>query len=312
MRQVKIISILVLLVSIAAFVGYNWEVLSKKDNQGPGITLDQEEISVSVFDTEEVLLQGITASDKKDGDVTDSLVVESISGFVEGNKRYINYAAFDSDNHVSKISRKAIYTDYVPIRFDLEAPLRFPVNKGGNQDVLGIVHAWDCMDGDISDRINFSADSEAAMYEEGEYPVILVVSNSAGDTEKLPVTISVYDSAKENAAPKIALSSYLVYTGVGEAVNPRQYLETVNYKGTEYEMTGDMGTFGIDISDWDSESKQAFQEEQKDHPSVSYDMVEITDQVDYQTPGVYEIKYALSDTEDNTGYVKLVVVVEEA
>ena len=312
MRQIKYLSLVVLLMSVVAFAGYNWKVLKNKDNLGPVIAMEEEQIYVSVNDGEEALLQGVTATDAKDGDVTDSLVVESISSFVEGNKRYVNYAAFDSDNHVSKTSRKAVYTDYAPIRFDLEEPLRFPVTTYGNQDILGIVHAEDCLDGDISDRINFSADSNVYMYSSGEYQVTLEASNSAGDTAELPVTIAIYEMADENAAPQIALSKYLVYTKVGNELDPRRYLESVTYRGTEYEMTEERGTFAIDTSDWGSSDVRALQEEQKENPSVSYEKFNITDQVDYQTPGVYEIKYSLEDLEENVGKVNLVVVVEEA
>lgn len=311
MKKIKWLSLAVLAFSIAAFARYNWTVLKNKDATGPIIRMEEEQIYVSVDDKDKALLQGMTAVDAKDGDVTDSLVVESISGFVEENKRYVNYAAFDSDNHVTKVSRKMTYTDYKPIQFSLEEPLRFPSTSYGSMDVLGNVRAQDCLDGDISDRIKFSTDSSVFLYAVGDYDVTLEVTNSAGDTAQLPVTITIYDNTKQNMTPKIQLSQYLVYTKKGNALNPLSYLEAITYRGTEYTVTEERGTFGVDTSDMIGDELKAFQKEQKENPSVSKEKFMIQDNIDYQIPGVYEIEYILADDDENVGKVNLVVVVEE-
>lgn len=311
MKKIKWLSLAVLAFSTAAFARYHWTVLKNQDTVGPIIHMEEEQIYVSVDDKDKALLQGMTAEDAKDGDVTDSLVVESISGFVEENERYVNYAAFDSDNHVTKISRKMTYTDYVPICFSLEEPLRFPTVSNGAIDILGNVRAQDCLDGDISDRIKFTADSSVYLSSVGDYDVTLEVTNSAGDTAQLPVTITIYEESKQNMAPKIRLSEYLVYTKKGKKLDPWKYLASILYRGTEYEATEEQGTFGIDTSDMSRDELKAFQKEQKESPSVSKEKFMIQDNTDYQTPGVYEIQYLLMDAEENIGKVNLVVVVEE-
>lgn len=312
MKKIKWLSFAVLLFSIAAFGAFQWKKIKNRDTLGPVISMSEEQIYVSVKDKETALLQGMTALDAKDGDVTDSLAVESISGFVEENKRYVSYAAFDSDNHVTKASRKLVYTDYEPTRFSLEDSLRFPATSYGSLDLLSIVRAQDCLDGDISDRVNFSTDSSVYVYYTGDYEVTLEVTNSAGDTAQLPVTITIYDSAKENMAPHIALTDYLVYTKKGRSLEPLDYLDTVTYRGTEYEVTQERGTFDVDTSEMSRDELKAFQEEQKESPSVCRDKFMIQDHTDYQTPGVYEIQYTLMDEDENTGEVNLIVVVEEA
>lgn len=311
MKKIKWLSLVVLAFSIVAFARYNWTVLKNKDVTGPIIRMEEEQIYVSVDDKDKALLQGMTAVDAKDGDVTDSLVVESISGFVEENKRYVNYAAFDSDNHVTKVSRKMTYTDYKPIHFSLEESLRFPSTSYGSMDILGNVRAQDCLDGDISDRIKFSTDSSVYLYAVGEYDVTLEVTNSAGDTAQLPVTITIYDNTRQNMIPKINLSKYLVYTKKGTPLNPLSYLDTIIYQGTEYAVTEERGTFCVDTSGMSWEELKTFQEEQKENPSVSKEKFIVQDNIDYQIPGVYEIKYSLMDDDENIGNVNLVVVVEE-
>lgn len=308
MRKVRWLSLGVLLVSIAYFVFYNWNVWRTKDNLGPVITMEETQVYAKVSDGEEVLLQGVTAVDAKDGDVTSSLVVESISDFVDGQTRYVNYAAFDSDNHVSKASRKLIYVDYTSIRFSLDVPLRFAATSSGTKDILGYVHAEDCLDGDISDRITFSANSKIDVYSPGEYAVELTVKNSAGDETVLPVTVTIYDAAEENAAPKIALSQYLVYTTVGKRLDPKSFLSNVTWRSTEYTLTNGRGTFCIDTDGMTEEEGLAYEDSS---PAVSYDLFAIIDSTDYQTPGVYEIEYMLEDDSEHVGKVNLVVVVEE-
>lgn len=310
MRQVKWLSIAILLISIVAFADYNWRAIKSRDNLGPVIEMEEDKIYVSVNDKEDMLLKGIRATDSKDGDVTDTLVVESISEFVDGNIRYVNYAAFDTDNHVSKAFRKLVYTDYEPARFFLDGPLLFPVSNS-DQDILGIVHAEDCLDGDVSDRIIFSTGSSINLSVASEYPVELQVTNSAGDTQTLPVTVTIYDRAKESSAPQIELTDYIVYTKTGRRLSPRNYLKSVTYQGTEYGLTEERGTFCVDTTDMSSDEKKAFQEEQEENPAVSYDRIKILDETDYQTPGTYEIEYMLDDDDSNRGRVYLVVVVEE-
>lgn len=310
MKRLKWVSVAILLIAVGVFIDYNRKVIENRDTLGPVIEMDEERIFISINDKEDMLLKGIRATDSKDGDVTDSLVVESMSGFVEGTTRYVNYAAFDKDNHVSKASRKLTYTDYTPIRFSLDAPMRFPASNG-TQDILGGVHAVDCLDADISDRINFTQDSSINLANTSDYPVQVQVSNSAGDTATLPLTVTIYDPAKENAAPKIELTDYLIYVKKGKRLDPLSYLKSVSYRGTVYGFAQDQGTFCVDTSNMSKDEKQVFLQEQEENPTVGYDRIRVLDKTDRNTPGAYEIQYVLDDDDSNRGMVNLVVVVEE-
>ena len=57
--------------------------------------MDQQELTVGLNATDEDFLQGVKAVDENDGDVTDSLVVESVSNFLGGGRRLVVYAAVD-------------------------------------------------------------------------------------------------------------------------------------------------------------------------------------------------------------------------
>ena len=307
MRIEKILSTLVLLAAIFIFARFSVNSFRTNDTVGPNIEMDSSQIEVSVKDMQIKLLRGMTATDARDGDVTDTLVIETISDFVSENTRTVTYAAFDKDNNVTKATRSLIYTDYEPARFSLSGPLRFPVSTN-QQNILSMIGATDSIDGDLSDKVNFSSSSVINIDTAGDYKVVMEVTNSAGDTFSLPLTITIYENSVYNTAPKIQLSSYLVYTKVGEALDPLEYIEGMSYRGTDYKITEEEGTFRVDTSEMEREELEAFQSQD---PAVSLSLFELVDMTNYNYPGVYEIQYTLGDGEGNRGRVILTVVVEE-
>lgn len=303
----KILSTLVLLAAIFLFGRYTVNKLQENDTVGPNIRMDETQIEVSVKDPQVKLLRGMTASDAKDGDVTDTLVVESISPFVSENTRTVTYAAFDKDNNVTKTTRSLIYTDYEPARFSLTSPMQFSVSTN-QQNILNEIHATDSIDGDITDRVNFTSTSVINVDTAGDYKVTAEVTNSAGDTFTIPLTITIYESSAHNAAPRIQLSSYLVYTKVGQTIDPVDYLNGIIYRSTEYPVTEEEGTFRVDTTDMDRDELKAFRERE---PAVNISLFEVLDMANYNYPGTYEIQYTLSDVDGNRGRAILTVVVEE-
>ena len=96
-----------------------------KDRAEPVIKVDGDRIEVSVKDGEEALMQGVTAEDAEDGDLTDKVIVESIGRFGADGCRTVTYAVIDSDSLVGHATRKLAYTDYTPTRFSMDKPLSF-------------------------------------------------------------------------------------------------------------------------------------------------------------------------------------------
>ena len=308
MKVLNIICSLILIATCITFGIYNYHIYQTSDRDAPIIQMDKDTIEVSVNDDTSTLLEGVTAFDQKDGDVSDSIGIESITEFIddECTTRQINYVAFDSNAHVAKAHRRLIYTDYTPIHFSLTAPLRFP-EQSSNINILGIIHAEDCIDGDVSKQIGFSEDSSIQVDIASSYNVTLCVTNSAGDTQELPVTIRIYNNNYESSLPQIALTDYLVYTKVGEKINPSDYIKSVTFNGVEYMLTYEEGTFGIDTSEMTREEKEEFY---KRDPEVNIDKFMVNDMTDYSSPGSYEISYSIDTLNGERGYIYLVVVVE--
>ncbi len=217
--KLTIASMVFCLIAMGGYYGYEFLNNMMEDKTYPVIEIEKSELVLSIEDGQEALLTGVTAYDEKDGDVTDSIVVESVSRFANGRKT-VTYAAFDSDNHVSKASREISYTDYTAPKFSSEDGYRFAT---GVKSVIDNMHAEDCIDGDLTGVIKVSPGFYVDTNTPGTYAFQYQVMNSSGDVEYLPVTVEIYDPADSDVL-NIELTQYVVYTGVGEAVNAKAYL----------------------------------------------------------------------------------------
>ena len=79
-------------------------VLMAEDRQGPEIIFAAEPVYTGAEDTS-YLLEGVTASDAEDGDVTDSLRVEKVQVNEAAQQVTIIYIAKDDSNNVTKVSK---------------------------------------------------------------------------------------------------------------------------------------------------------------------------------------------------------------
>lgn len=295
MRRLRLLSIILLIASIAIYAGYEFKENQNADKLGPQISMEESSIQVSVNASDKELIKGVTATDPKDGDVTDSIVIENVSTFLDKGRRLISYVAFDSDNHVTKASRQLIYTDYTSPRFSITAPMTFQV---GTEAILDGVRAKDCIDGDISDKVKISSDSVIYTGVAGEYSVKLQVTNSCGDMVTLPVTVEICDRSDYMYRPQVNLSEYIVYTEVGNKLDAASYMEGVTIGDQDYALTDGDESYGT--------------EEDMGYHTINRSRIEISDKVDYKKAGVYEIIYGMSSLEGTRGKTRLIVVVEDS
>lgn len=218
--KLTIASLVFCVISLGCYYGYSFFNTQMTDQTYPIIEIEQAELEVSIEDGQDALLEGVTAYDEKDGEVTDSIVIESISRFANG-KRTVTYAAFDSDNHVSKATREITYADYESPKFICDEGYRFPV---GVDSVIDSMKAEDCLDGNLTKVIKASAGFYVNTSNVGNYSFQYQVANSAGDVEYLPVTVEIYDPADPDVID-FDLKEYVVYTKIGEKINARSYLD---------------------------------------------------------------------------------------
>ena len=271
MKKLKIVILILFVLSAAA---YTVSEVSRRltDNTPPVIAADRPLIEISVGDGEEKLLEGITASDRQDGDLTASVMVSGISKLTSADTAKVSYIVFDSDRNIGTFTRQVRYTDYRRPRFTLREPLIFA--PGEDVTLNGRLFAEDVIDGDITGSIKVSA-RELSGGEEGIYHITVQVTNSLGDTAV--ATLPVIIGSRENR-PTVGLTSYLVYMTTGEAFDPAACLGTV---------TDSLG-----------------------NPADPKDVV-IESSVNPDKPGSYTVTYTYTDAAGRTGTAILTVLNEE-
>ena len=284
MKRRLLLLVAVLAAAIALFGCYLLWVRNAKDTVAPVITVEEGILECRVSDPQEMLLTGITAWDDRDGDVTASLLVESIYGISDENVTTVTYAAFDRAGNVSKIQRQIRYTDYRSPRFHADRSLCFPGNS--EFDLLYYIGAGDVLEGDIRRRVRATLISDTKSINElGTHLVRLQVTNSLGDTVEADIPVEVYDPEWYTAS--VGLKEYLIYLEKGASFDPEDYLETFLIRGDE-----------IDV---------------RDGVPGSVDC-SITGKVNTDVPGVYSVKYVLSKDVGLTtfsGQAILIVIVQE-
>lgn len=276
--------ITVMVLSIGLLVAYLFYSRSISDTTAPVITVDQPSAvpEISVKDPQSVLLEGVTARDDRDGDVTASLVVENLGVISREHTITVTYAAFDRAGNVAKTQRTVQYTDYIGPRFELSAPMVYTF--GTQFDVLNQIQVTDPLDGDIRHKVKTMLLDSEALTAEGIHQVRFRVTNSLGDLEELVLPVEVQYSGRHNA--QLQLKEYLVYLKAGEKFDPNSYLQAVIRQGNTTKLSRKL-------------------------PQDTELTVDGT--VDTDTPGVYAISYTLTGTQDGgwSAYSKLIVVVEE-
>ena len=198
------------------------------DDTVPVITVEDEIIEVGFNANDEELLQGITAYDEKDKDLTDKVIVESVSKFIEPGVCKVVYAVCDNDNNVANATRKIKYKNYESPKFFVHESLCYSIYDRIN--ISEAITAEDCIDGDISRSIIVTSDDFAGSVA-GVFNIDISVINSKGDTSMLKLPLVIED--RSLSAPTIKLSEYLVYAEKGKEIDFSSFIVSIETKKEE-------------------------------------------------------------------------------
>lgn len=94
---------------LVALIAVSVCVLAADDRQAPKIKLSGEEITYVEGQGYSSLLSGVTAYDNKDGDVTASVMVESVVPLKSGEEAVVCYVAKDKSNNIARVDRIVKY-----------------------------------------------------------------------------------------------------------------------------------------------------------------------------------------------------------
>ncbi len=272
--MIKILRIVVVAVFLVVFSAFSYFYIKnyiETDNTIPVITLNQDIIRVKVNAKPEDLLKGVSAYDEKDGDLTDEVIVESVSRFIDKGICKVTYAVCDSDNHVTTATRKVEYTDYESPAFSLSRSLCFSTYEA--VDIKNSVDVNDCFDGSLKNHLLISS-NDFSSATAGVFSIDFSVTNSKGDAVKLTLPLIVED--RSLSAPKIELNSYLMYSPVGAEIDVDENI----------------------LSAADSAKNDLTQD------------VIVDTNLDVNVPGTYIVHYYVSDIKGNRGHSTMYVIVE--
>lgn len=276
MKYIRRGIVMLFLASVALWAAVYVLTVRDKDQTPPQITGTTDEIQVSVGATDEELLAGLTASDDRDGDITDKIRVGAHSKFIHKGSCEVQYYVFDSSYNVAQFSRRVTYTDYESPRFILSSPLIYEVDS--TVSVMSRVSAKDDLDGDISGKIKIVS-SNVNESKEGVYSADLEVTNEYGDVCELELPVHIVEKGFfDEEAPQIVLNSYLVYLKKGEQLNPEQYLQKVM---------------------------------EADESEGNLDDVQIENGADTSKEGIYEVTYTYESSNGKSTVSYLIVAVTE-
>jgi hypothetical protein len=270
MKAIRGCTVCVFIATLILFCFFYMKEQNSVDYTCPSIEIESDILDVSIHDTDDRLLTGVTAYDEKDGDITSKVIIESISKFTKDKTCVVTYAVMDSDKHVAKNTRTIHYTDYNAPAFYLKQSLDFRLDD--KVDIREIVGAVDCIEGDISDKITIIA-TDYSDNTVGVFTLSLQATNSLGDIVYLDLPI--YVEQISSRAPVIELSKYLVYVKKGFSPDFEDYVESVSSDFVEME---------------------------------NYNLL-VSTNFDCNTPGTYSIHFNVEDKSGHTGHSILTVVV---
>ena len=297
MRRTRIFTIVLFVIAAAAFaVSQVMQMMT--DKSGPAISMDTDSITVSAEASEKDLLQGVTAQDNTDGDVSQNLMIENMSNLMEGDTRTMTIVAFDSDGNVSKAQRSVTYNDYHAPQFTLDGPLQYAL---GADDVLDNIGATDQLDGNLSASVKITDKYRIPNDTEGEYPLEFTVTNSAGDVSRLTATVTMLSQSDYNSSAKIGLSNYLIYIDKGKKIDPMSYVKDIEIGDTTYTKQ-ENGSFT---------APRTAATVVQTATALTASCISVSGSVNRKKPGTYELTYTMQDKNGRTGSTRLIVVVTE-
>ncbi len=272
MKAFKVIVVIAFVfISIASAAVFISEKINT-DKTIPQITVEEEMIEVSLKATDEELLKGVTAYDEKDKDLTDRIIIESISRFTEKGVCKVIYAVCDSDNNVAKATRMIKYKGYESPKFKVVGNLCFSLYE--HIDISELITAHDSLEGNITSQIVVTSENYSTSIP-GVYSLDATVTNSKGDISTIKLPLVVEDIPL--SAPKIELKEYLVYTKKGKTVDFKSYI--------------------VDALDFQELSLK--------------EQITVESKVDFNKPGTYNVHYYVTDSLGVRGHSVLTVIVGE-
>ena len=274
----KWLVVLMTVVAVGATGLLGWMYMSQ-DRKGPEITIDEsKKSSYTEGMTTEELLDGVKATDDKDGDVSDTLTVENVYPSEQGDEVTVIYVAKDKSNNVTKVTYHM--TSGTPMSgFTAGTEEGFTEGNANATPVVsntaGTFGADQAANGSTQDG---SDDGEETENTENTAEVTTTPEAEMTEEEKAQEREEAKIEKLNPQDPRFYLTTYYVEINRGTQIDRLSYVK--------------------DIQD------------DKDQTNDLYHKIQITGTVDVYTPGTYELTYYVVDSNGNAsnGAVLTIVV----
>lgn len=133
---------------------------------------------------------GVTASDKEDGDLTNSITVEGSVDVNTVGTYVLVYSVKDSDNNETKQSRTVVVYSLVP---EFEGVTDTTIQLGDAFDPMAGVKATDAEDGDLTSQVRVEGSVDVNVL--GVYDLVYRVTDSANQTTTAQRSVIVSDGS---------------------------------------------------------------------------------------------------------------------
>ena len=192
----------------------SWQFLTR-DRTAPRITFSPDSFTWDEEDGKELLLQGVTATDKVDGDVTQSVRIKSVTPMKDGKSVIVVYFAKDSHHNIATASR---IIGYIPGKSEAEKKAEAEAESKAAEE------------SSIAESIRESEEESIRESEEEESRSIAEEEATATTEEE---TLSPEEENESriaelpDGAPHIYLSHYVVGVPLGGRLNLLSYVSNV-------------------------------------------------------------------------------------
>ena len=219
MKYIFFIMIFLMFYGVFLFV----ETRVQDNGKSPVITVPDSTLMTSVTANDSALLADVSALDIEDGNISDNVYIESISPFDENQTRTITYAVLDSDDHITRATRKMQYTDYTQPEITITNALCMYYLES-TDSLKDYVQATSCVDGDISSKISI----DKADYKGEDFDVTYSVSDSCGVKTTFTTKVTILSSTNDI---NITLNTYMLKVPKGQRISPKEYIENIEIMG---------------------------------------------------------------------------------
>lgn len=191
------------------------------DFKGPVITVEQRSITYVNGDDKTSLLDGVSAYDAVDGDVTVSLIVKDITVLNSGDTAKVTYAARDNNNNISEAYRIVTYVDS-------DENYSEPDDEAMFQEIT----EGEVTEAEVSaENTEAQATEEQAEEEPQEEATEEPQEEENPAEEEKPHENNSRENANDNKkpddkTPKITLKQKSVNINVGQTFNPSDYIKS--------------------------------------------------------------------------------------